>query len=218
MKAYIVPGYHLPKDIHKDETYKKYFDFVCREITRTSDSEKVAVVLSGGNIDMDEPFDKVLSKTMLPLFKEYIDKYHLNCLLKTEEKSLSSLENLMYSKELLDQLAPNSDIYIFSDAQRVKRLTVLADNVFNNPKILGIDLSHPEERKNAEVVNKKEELATNFSLWALKSKANFEKFKNVYSDKYAYLRTVPPEKRKEAEIEWWKKMLASSQEILSAKN
>lgn len=215
MKAFIIPGYHLPNNIENDEKYIKYFDFACKEIVRISNSEKVLVILSGGNIDMDKPFDRILSKVMLPLFNSYIDKYNINCLVKTEEKSLSSLENLIYSKDILDEFKENFDIYIFSDKQRLDRSKILSDKVFDNPIMLGVDISHELEKQNAEVVNKKEELATKFSLWALNSKDNFDKFKSVYNEKYAYLRTISPEKRKEAEIEWWKEMLSKSSEILS---
>jgi hypothetical protein len=216
MKAFIIPGYHLPNNIENDEKYIKYFDFACKEIVRISNSEKVLVILSGGNIDMDKPFDRILSKVMLPLFKSYIDKYNINCLVKTEEKSLSSLENLIYSKDILDEFKENLETYIFCDKQRLERSKILADKVFNNPIMLGVDISHDLEKQNADLVNKKEELATKFSLWALKSKDNFDKFKSIYNEKYTYLRTVSPEKRKEAEIEWWKEMLSKSSDILSA--
>ncbi len=215
MKAFIIPGYHLPNNIENDEKYIKYFDFACNEIAKISNSEKVLVILSGGNIDMNKPFERILSKVMLPFFKIYIDKYNINCLIETEEKSLSSLENLMYSKDILDKFKGNFEIYIFSDKQRLDRSKMIADKVFDNPIMLSVDISHELEKQNAEVVNKKEELATKFSLWALKSKDNFDKFKSVYNDKYTYLRTISPEKRKEAEIEWWKEMLSKSSEILS---
>ncbi len=218
MNVYIVPGYHLPKDINNDQTYMKYFDYVCIEIKKISNDEKVLIVLSGGNIDMDEPFDKILSKEMMKLFEKYKTKYNLNCLIKTEEKSLSSLENLLYSRDIIDEFNDKNEIYIFSDTQRLSRMKVLADNVFDNPKMLGIDLSQSEEKQNADTVNKKEELATKFSLWALRSEKNFEKFRNIYSEKYAYLRTIPPENRKSAEIEWWKKMIANSLDTLSIEN
>ncbi|KKQ37070.1 MAG: hypothetical protein US53_C0029G0019 [Candidatus Woesebacteria bacterium GW2011_GWA1_37_7] len=207
MKAFIIPGYHLPNNIENDEKYIKYFDFACSEIVKVSNSEKVVVILSGGNIDMDKPFDRILSKVMLTLFEKYIDKYNMNCLVKTEEKSLSSLENLIYSKDILNEFKDNFEIYVFSDKQRIERSKILADKVFDNPIMLGVDISHELERQNTEVVNKKEELATKFSLWALKSKENLDKFKNVYNEKYTYLRTISPEKRKEAEIEWWKDYL-----------
>jgi hypothetical protein len=216
MKAFIIPGYHLPDNIENDEKYIKYFDFACNEIVKISNSEKVLVILSGGNIDMDKPFERILSKVMLPLFKNYADKYNINCLVKTEENSLSSLENLIYSKDILDEFKVSFEIYIFSDKQRIERSKILADKVFDNPIMLGVDISHELEKQNVDVVNKKEELATKFSLWALKSKDNFDKFKSVYDEKYTYLRTVSPEKRKEAEIEWWKEMLSKSSDILSA--
>lgn len=215
MKAFIIPGYHLPYNIEDDKKYIRYFDFACREISKISNTEKVLIILSGGNIDMDKPFDRILSKVMLTLFEKHVDRYNINCLVKTEEKSLSSLENLIYSKDILNEFKENFEIYIFSDEQRLDRTKILAEKVFDNPIMIGVDISHELEKQNAEVVNKKEELATKFSLWALKSKDNFDKFKSVYNEKYTYLRTISPEKRKEAEIEWWKEMLSKSSDILS---
>ena len=96
MKIFIVPGYHLPKDLFQDDIYKKYFNFACSEIKKIHNGQdKVLVVLSGGNIDMDEPFDRILSNEMKEPFLVVADRYGLKCDVLTEVKSLSSIENLI---------------------------------------------------------------------------------------------------------------------------
>lgn len=215
MKIFIVPGYHLPKDISKDEVYKIYFNYVCQEIKKTClNGEKITVLLSGGNIDMDQPFDRILSKEMKESFLATSNSYNLNCILFTEEKSLSSIENLIYSKEIIDEIEGDKLIYIFSDLQRAKRTQLTADIIFKDYKLLTIDLSSKEERNNQEIVEKKENLALNFSLWALKNKDNLEEFKQVYVDKFKLLRNVSADKRKETEINWWKDMILKYQDKL----
>jgi hypothetical protein len=217
MKIFIVPGYHLPKDISKDEVYKIYFNYVCQEIKKTClNGEKITVLLSGGNIDMDQPFDRILSKEMKESFLATSNSYNLNCTLFTEEKSLSSIENLIYSKEIIDEIEGDKLIYIFSDLQRAKRTQLTADIIFKNYKLLTIDLSSKEERNNQEIVEKKENLALNFSLWALKNKDNLEEFKQVYVDKFKLLRSVSADKRKETEINWWKEMILKYQDKLNS--
>lgn len=217
MKIFIVPGYHLPKDISKDEVYKIYFNYVCQEIKKTClNGEKITVLLSGGNIDMDQPFVRILSKEMKKSFLATSNSYNLNCTLFTEEKSLSSIENLIYSKEIIDEIEGDKLIYIFSDLQRAKRTQLTADIIFKDYKLLTIDLSSKEERNNQEIVEKKEKLALNFSLWALQNKDNLEEFKQVYVDKFKLLRSVPADKRKETEINWWKDMILKYQDKLTS--
>lgn len=215
MKVFIVPGYHLPKDLSQDEVYKKYFNFVCLEIKKTCDSkDKILVILSGGNIDMDEPFDRVLSIEMKMPFLDVAGKHDIKCEVLTEVKSLSSIENLIYSKEIVDNIEEENDIFVFSDLQRSNRTKLTADKIFSKFHLLTIDLSSDEEKNNQEIVNKKEALALNFSLWALESLKNLEEFKKIYIDKFKLLRSVPPEKRKETEILWWKSMISKYQDKL----
>lgn len=217
MKIFIVPGYHLPKDLFLDEVYIKYFSFVCREIKKICDSkDKVLVILSGGNIDMDEPFDRILSVEMKKPFLDIAGMHDLKCEVLTEVKSLSSIENLIYSKEIIDSIEDENDIFIFADLQRSNRTKLTADKIFAKYHLLTIDLSSGEEKNNQEIVNKKEALALNFSLWALESANNLDEFKKIYIDKFKLLRSVPPEKRKETEINWWKSMILKYQDKLSS--
>lgn len=215
MKIFIVPGYHLPKDLILDEVYKKYFNYVCLEIQKICDNQdKILVVLSGGNIDMDEPFDRILSVEMKKPFLSIADTYGLKCEVVTEIKSLSSIENLIYSKNIIDSIEGEKDIYIFSDSQRSNRTKLTADKIFTKYYLLTIDLSSDEEKDNQEIVNKKEALALSFSLWALENNENLEEFKKIYIEKFNLLRSVPPEKRKETEINWWKDMILKYQDKL----
>lgn len=214
MKVFIVPGYHMPRDIESDEVYMNYFNFTCEKIKKIAGNDRVTVILSGGNIDMDEPYDRVLSKEMKGLFSKIAEYFGLNCIMLTEEKSLSSLENLIYSKNIINGIDGEKQIYIFSDLQRSVRTKLTADKIFNNYDLLTIDLSSNEEKQNQDIVNKKEKIATDFSLWALKSKENMEEFMKVYADKFNLLRSVPEVKRKETEILWWKSMISKYQDRL----
>ena len=216
MKVFIVPGYHMPRDFFIDEAYNKYFNFVCREIKKISAADKVIIVLSGGNIDMDEPYNRILSKEMKGPFSVIADGYNLNYSIFTEEKSLSSIENLIYSKDIINSIDGEKEIYIFSDLQRADRTKLTSDIIFYKYKLLTIDLSSNEEKQNQVIVKKKEKLAIDFSLWALKNKENLEEFKNVYVDKFKLLRSVSSENRKEVEINWWKDMILKYQDKLSS--
>ena len=139
MKVFIVPGYHMPRDFFIDEAYNKYFNFVCREIKKISAADKVIIVLSGGNIDMDEPYNRILSKEMKGPFSVIADGYNLNYSIFTEEKSLSSIENLIYSKDIINSIDGEKEIYIFSDLQRADRTKLTSDIiVFGAPILLGL--------------------------------------------------------------------------------
>lgn len=217
MKIFIVPGYHLPKSIESDEVYIKYFSYVCEEINKLcKDRDKITVLLSGGNIDMDKPFNRILSQEMKKPFDVVAKKFNINCTTLTEEKSLSSIENLIYSKNIIDKINGDKEIYIFSDLQRSERTKITTDIIFNKYELLTIDLGSKEEKQNQEIVNKKENLAIKLSLWALKNNENLEEFKNVYIDKFKLLRNVSLENRKEAEINWWKNMILKYQNKLTS--
>ena len=133
----------------------------------------------------------------------------------TEENSISSVENLVESKKIIDEYSGINKIYVSTDEQRVDRNRKIAEVVFGQCEMLAVDLSHDLEKESSEIVEEKEKLALKISLWALQNKENYDKLHELYQQKYEHLRQFPDELRKQKEIEWWKEKLTDNPNLLN---
>jgi hypothetical protein len=173
---------------------------------------KVTIIFSGGNSGLDKPYKRTEAQEMTKLFKK-IYSGNKRWKIRLEKKSLSSLENQVFSKKIVEKIKDiNGNISIFSDSSRVTRAKGTAKLIFGKVSIIPINLSSKIEHENQKLIAKKEKMALQVALWSLKSKANFDKSHKIYVDKFKMLRTAPKNRRKEAEIEWWKKSVETFKE------
>jgi len=58
---FIIPGYGIPKDILKDEPYRKYLGLVFNHIYQiclNKDENKPVIIFCGGNTDIFKPYTR----------------------------------------------------------------------------------------------------------------------------------------------------------------
>ena len=201
MKVFIVPGYGTPENIYKDSVYKKYLSLVFKEILDFSlkySKTRITVIFSGGNTDFNKPFKRTESVEMIKLFKKIGGKRIDNWKIKKEQKSLSSLENLIYSRQIINKIKKISGkITIFCERTRVARMRITANKILKNVVIIPVDLLTKKQLESFSFIKEKEKAVLEYSIWALKSRNNLKKYRKIFIDKFKILRKAPKEKREE---------------------
>lgn len=221
MKIFIVPGYGIPKDIFKDVYYGLYLKRVTLTIKKfLSDHPRtrVSVIFSGGNTDVIPPFNRTEASEMLNLFKSLFPDYQkIDTML--EEDSLSSLENQINSKRIIDKLGKKiEDITLFCERSKIHRIKTTARMIFSKISVVGIKLPQSRQAPDTKLFRDKEELILRYSLRALKDKKSLDKFRNIFIEKFKYLRKYPPEEQNAALSLWWKRLLSETKNEYKAKS
>lgn len=202
-KAFIIPGYGVPDDIRNDGNYVRYLHAAFASILRASENEPTppAVILSGGPTDMRRPFRRTEASEMKKLFLRLMKKPKFRTRTKDwklllETKSLSTLENLLYSREVLREAdARTKFIRIFCEFTRKKRVYALAKKIFGNRRTVSVapaDFDQSSERfMEPEALQHRERRELNMALWALKSRRRLEMWHERFKDKFSRMRKAP---------------------------
>jgi hypothetical protein len=219
-EIFLVFGYGIPKDILKDENYNFYlkhvFNWIYRFVIKNKISKPI-IITSGGDTDMRKPYKRTEADEMIKLFSAFIGKRQFlkaitkNWLFIPENKSISTLENLLNSKNIIaKRKIKNPIFFIFCEQTREKRIKVLAKKILNNYnfQVIPIDFDVSANRYlSAEFLAKKEKAELRHSLWALQSPQNLKKHHKVFVDKINYLRNAGPEVHIETVKKWWEQKL-----------
>lgn len=218
--VFLVFGYGIPKDIMKDENYAVYLRLVFNTIydlmAKKRFSERVTIIFSGGKTDLYKPFNRTEAEEMIKLFKQFsarplVKNITKNWALLAEKRSLSTLENFLYCKEMLVQKKfKTKKIHIFCEQTRTLRIKKLSKKIFEKygVKVIPIDFDTSEHRYlDPAFLAQKEKTELKHSLWALKNHFNLEKHHKVFKEKLALLKKVKPEDRQKALKKWWEDKL-----------
>lgn len=214
---FLVLGYGIPKNILQDENYNLYLKIVFNkiyDICVKNKSEKSLIILSGGETDIFKPYKRneadEINKIFTVLIKQrkFINSITKNWSFAAEKKSLSTLENLIYSKKIIQKLKTNkTNFFIFCEQTREKRVKILTKKVFEknfNFQVLPIDFDMSANRYlSPDFLAKKEKAVLEHDLWALQNPKNLKKYHKVFEEKLKFLRNVGPEMQVEALRKWW---------------
>ncbi len=219
--VFLISGYGIPKNILKDENYNFYLKLVFNkiyELTTSSKNKWPIVITCGGKTDMFKPYKRTEADEMLRLLKSFIKERKFlkpitkNWLFIAENKSLSTIENLLNSNGLIkNRKIKKANVFIFCEQTREKRIKILAKKtLYKNYKIkiLPIDFDVSKNRYlSPDFLNKKEKVELKHSLWALKSPTNLKKHREVFEEKIEFLRKAGNKTHTNAVREWWEKKL-----------
>lgn len=233
-KIFLVFGYGIPKDITKNENYGLYLKqvfnriFDLNQVARSTGAisktgklktaGKPLVIFCGGKTDMYKPYQRSEADEMVRFLKTQIKlKPFLKNIIQswkiiTEKNSLSTLENLLNSKKILQKLKIRAaEIFIFCEQSRQGRIKKVAAKIFNTKnkiKIIPIDFDTSANRYiDQSFLVKKEQMELKHMLWALKSPANLKKHHQVFAEKISFLRKAGPKAHGPAIIRWWQKKM-----------
>lgn len=217
---FLIFGYcGVPKDILKDENYNLYLRAIFNniyDICQKQNILKPIIITCGGKTDTIKPYKRTEAEEMFRWFdsiienKAFLKHITKNWLFFKENKSLSTLENLLYSKDIIDKRKiKKANIFIFCEHTRQIRVKILAKKVFvKNYKIniipIDFDVS-PSRYLSLEQLAKRELLGVKHSLWALKSKENLRKYHELFEEKFRLLRSGKSHEVNQQK--WWDEKL-----------
>lgn len=216
MQTFIILGYGIPKKIEDDDNYRRYLGITFNAIFSSSQNpnEQVAILFCGGLTDMFKPYRRTEAQEMFRLFKAFADRNACRNVTKKwkyflEKKSLSSLENLVYAKQIFDsKKIETSNLTIFCEATRGARIKRNAKRIFGKTNVVIVDFDLSENRYiDLELIKKREQATVKLDDWALESPEHLKEFRKLFVDKFTFLRKAGPAHHQEALRAWWKKRL-----------
>jgi len=219
--VFLVFGYGIPKNILKDENYNFYLKMVFNKIYDFVVKDKIdkpVIITCGGETDMFKSYKRTEAEEMIKLFSTFVKERPFlklitkNWLFIPENKSLSTLENLLNSNEIVQKKKiKKANFFIFCEQTREKRIKVLAKKILDknyNFLVVPIDFDVSANRYlSPEFLTKKEKVELEHSLWALQSPEKLKKHHEVFVEKIEYLRKAGPEVHVEAVKKWWEQKL-----------
>lgn len=219
--VFLVFGYGIPKDILKDENYNFYLRMVFNKIysfVMENKIDKPIIITCGGETDMLKPYKRTEADEMIKLFSAFIkerpflDPITKSWLFIPENKSLSTLENLLNSNKIVQKRKiKKANFFIFCEQTRENRIKVLAKKILDkNYNFLTVPIDFDVSATRylpQEFLDKKEKAELEHSLWALQSPKNLKKHHEVFVDKIEYLRKEGAKVQVETLKKWWEQKL-----------
>lgn len=215
-KIYLILGYGVPKDIFQDFEYRAYLAAAFNRIfedARSSKEGSICVIFSGGRTDMFKPYRRSEAGEMRRYFdflakRECVKSDARKWQLIAEAAALSSMENLINSKKLIEtKELKGRHITIFCEYTRRNRIRKLARLIFGpgyGIEVFPVDFSISANRYlPADYIRNKERKAIDFDLWALKNEENFGKYHRNFIEKFNFLRSYGSDRKQEAIRAWW---------------
>ena len=217
-ELFLINGYGVPKDIFHDENYRSYLNPIFNTIYDRAVREGVqpVIVFSGGKTDLRKPYNRSEAGEMAKYFSSLAKRPFVRQAVKTwklerESRALSTLENLLFTRDILKQKYPKiKDITIAFETTRAERIHKVAQKVFahlDSVTLLPVEFDVSPMRYDLELIEKKEVLGIEADLLALESPKNLKIHHQIFVDKLAMVRRAGPEHHQEAIRAWWQKSL-----------
>lgn len=172
MFSALIPGYGVPKDILKDTNYNSYLSICFNTLFHKYHNQKGTIIFSGGYTDCYPPYQRTEAREMKRWFEqqkkiaEKACEKKLNWIFKTDNKSLTSVENIFNVKPFVSQ---KSNILIFCDATRALRMKKFATEILgkNIAKIIPVDFDTSNNRYKLDAIAWREKEDLRLSLKAV---------------------------------------------------
>lgn len=217
--AFLIFGYGIPKDILKDENYGMYLKTAFNRIYDASAKSKdkaPLIIFCGGKTDIRKPYLRTEAQEMMRFFKElitqrpYLKTTTAKWKFATEKNSISTVENLLFSKMITDK-KKSGHITVFCEYAREKRIATLAKKIFGNKcnmsvEAIDFDVS-PNRYLGQEFLARKEKMELEKALWALKSPANMKKYRALFEERLRRFRTAGPKSHTQEIQAWWEEQI-----------
>lgn len=193
--------------------FNKIYDFSVK-----NKPEKPLIICCGGETDMIKPYKRNEADEMIKFFtklirqRPFLNPITKNWLFIPENKSLSTLENLINSNKIIQKRKiKKANFFIFCEQTRKKRIKILAKKILDknyNFLVVPIDFDVSANRYlPPEFLAKKEKIELEHSLWALQGSERLKKHHELFVEKIEYLRKAGPKMHVEAMKEWWEQKL-----------
>ncbi len=111
----LIPGYGIPEDIFKDCNYNTYLTGCFNRLFDEYRGAEGVIVFSGGCTDCYSPYKRTEAREMKKWFEKQMKHIRqaagvrLQWRMKTENRSLSTLENVLFFKPFVQ---PRSEVIV----------------------------------------------------------------------------------------------------------
>lgn len=224
MNIFIICGYGLPKDIRDDQNYLTYLNVAFNRMYELAARQAATVIPCGGPTNCSPPFDGTEAQFISGYLKELMDREATREQTKDwevalEDRSLSSLENLVFAKDIIQERGISGPLTIFCEKTREPRLRLFADKIFQGApvEIFAIDFDISKNRYlDPETIKRKEDLAAQEGLWTLEDPERLRKHHELFEAKFAFLRQRQTEGLSHADAvkEWFENERRIVREIM----
>ncbi len=196
MKIFLICGYGIPKDIHEDQNYLTYLNSVFNKIYQNSVGEAAAIIPCGGSTSCEPPYLGTEAEAITEYFselknREYVKERMSAWQIYPETESLSSLENLLFAKKIIEEKSLTGFITIFCEFTRLKRIKKTAEKIFVGFDFVveAIDFDFSKNRyRDPVIIKEKEDLAEQEALWTLEDPERIVKHHELFEKKFAFFR------------------------------
>lgn len=218
--TFLVLGYGIPEDISQDENYQLYLKSVFNKIfaiCSTQNSWDPVIVFSGGKTDLIKPYRCTEAGEMIKVFRGLMQRASVKKQVRSwrlisEGKSLSTLDNLLYTQEIVQaKKLQDRSLVIFGEKTRDKRISVLAKKVFGKANVQTIDFDQsPNRYLDANFLHQKEVKSLKFDLWALKDAQHLKEHRALFKKRLALFRQTGLSGHVDKVREWWERELVKA--------
>lgn len=217
-KIFSIFGYGVPKDIMKDDNYRRYLSIAFNQIFDAAAGEKAVIIFSGGPTDCFPPYKRSEACEMSRLFKKFANRKDvksktLNWRYILENKSISSLENILFSVDYVNTTkSKNIKFYVFFEFTRKRRLTTLFKEILRIKKMNEVQLCmcpidfdvSPNRYLDARFLRRKEAEALRWQLRALKDSKIFARVREMHVEKLKFFRENNYINNPKVVERWWR--------------
>ncbi len=199
MKIFIIPGYGIPESIERDQNYPTYLHVAFNRIYSAAKGEKALIIPCGGPTNCTPPYEGTEAAMIGDYIQKLIDRPEMGgrCkewLIAPEDRSLSTLENLVFAKRISDEAGGAESITIFCEATRDQRIRSVSSAVFGGSipvTVEPIDFDVSANRYlDPAIIEQKENVEIRGSLWALENSDRLAKHHELFERKFALLRSL----------------------------
>ena len=205
---FLILGYGIPKDILKDENYNLYLKIAFNQIFDVAKEKSATIIFSGGKTGNLPPYKRTEANEMARLFKTITNGHEKqqNWKILKEDKSISTLENLVNGYEMVERKKLAGIIYIICEKTREKRIGIIAKKIFKNKvKIISIDFDQSDNRYLPEKeIEERENKALKNYLIALSDAKKYKGHHDLCLKKFDFLKKQKPNNYTKAVRQYWK--------------
>src|SRR3989338_6382910 len=222
---YLICGYGIPDNIQTDRNYIGYLDLAFNHIYEHSKGKEAVLIPCGGPTDCEPPYERTEAGEMAKALRELMSREVMGDATKKwklllEDKSLSTLENLIFAKRTVDEHRLEGPIVVFGAWIGKERRQTIADAVFGQGRsdLVSIDFDISQNRYlDPELLAQKETRALEEALWTLKDPSRLAKHHEAFEKKFVFLRKRQEEGVSHADAikEWYEKAPEILRELMS---
>lgn len=225
MKVFIIPGYGIPESIEQDQNYLTYLHVAFNRIYDSAKGEKALIIPCGGPTNCTPPYEGTDAGIMTDYIQKLINRPETGNRCSAwsiiqENQSLSTLENLLYAKLIIDGTGECDSITIFCEATRGERIQKVSSAIFGMSILVVVEPidfdTSPNRYLADEIIQKREQAEIAGSLWALENSDRLRRHRELFERRIALLRSLQDGgmSHVDAVAEWYRQAPALIAELM----